>query len=54
MMLKIFFISGVLSLASVFQGIAQSKRVSVDDLYKDYTFRAKGLRAIESMSDGVH
>ncbi|MBP8790944.1 MAG: DPP IV N-terminal domain-containing protein, partial [Breznakibacter sp.] len=51
---KKFFISGFLVLLAVSQVFAQSKTVSVNDLYKDYTFRAKGLRAIESMNDGLH
>lgn len=53
-MCKKFFISGLFVLMAVLQVFAQSKTVSVDDLYKDYTFRAKGLRAIVSMNDGMH
>ncbi len=53
-MCKKFLISGLFVLMAVLQVFAQSKTVSVDDLYKDYTFRAKGLRAIVSMNDGMH
>ncbi len=53
-MIKRYFILGALFLAALVQVDAQSKTVSVDDLYKDYSFRAKGLRAFESMNDGVH
>lgn len=51
---KKLLLIGMFVLPHLFNVAAQQKSVTVDDLYLNYSFRAKGVRGIVSMNDGIH
>lgn len=44
----------VIAIVFMMPSIAQKKNISVEDLYKDYTFRPKSVYGLNSMNDGLH
>lgn len=53
-MLKKMLFTILLVVSALMHLGAQKQAVTVDDLYKDYSFRSKGVYGINSMNDGTH